>query len=419
MSRNNWWKAGMACLLSLAVAGLFTPAALGRGGGGGGGGGHGGGGHGGGGGFSGGHAGGFSGGHGGGFSGGHAGGYSGGHVGGFSGSRAGSLSSGHMGSYGAPRAYTASRANSFGAAHVGTWNSGHVNNWSGRTNTWNGQMSNWNHAGNWNGHTNSWNHPWDHQFWNGHFDHGHHDHFVFVPGVGFGWWPWFNFGWWPGYYGYGYRYPYVGGYYGNYGDYGYDQPYVADYSAPDTSGGMPDMTMHPQPAVAAETSDYYTEAVASFQQGDYANAARLTGHASIDQPRDANVHLLLTLGLFALGDYRAAAMEAHAVVALGQVPTWETVYGFYDNVEPYTTQLRALEKFVRENPKSPEGRFLLGFQYAITNYKDAARDQLLRAVELGPQDRLAGQLLKSVGGTVPAHVARPPVPAPVQAVPVK
>ena len=51
------------------------------------------------------------------------------------------------------------------------------------------------------------------------------------------------------------------------------------------------------------------------------------------------------LGFFALGKYRPAAMEAHAVASLGKMPDWPMVYAIYRNVDPYTKQLRALEHF--------------------------------------------------------------------------
>jgi hypothetical protein len=114
---------------------------------------------------------------------------------------------------------------------------------------------------------------------------------------------------------------------------------------------------------------------------------------------------LMSLGLFALGEYRGAAMESHAVVALGKTPDWPGVFAFYGDVKPYTEQLRALEKYVRTNPSSPEGRFLLGFHYMIGGHKDTAKDEFLQALKLMPKDRLAAQLLTQMGGTVPADIA--------------
>ena len=100
------------------------------------------------------------------------------------------------------------------------------------------------------------------------------------------------------------------------------------------------------PEVGSEASDFYTQALTAFRQGDYGNATRLAGHAAIDDPRNPDVHILAMLGLFAMGEYRGAAMEAHAVAAMGHIPDWPTLYGFYENVTPYTEQLRKLEKFV-------------------------------------------------------------------------
>ncbi len=122
------------------------------------------------------------------------------------------------------------------------------------------------------------------------------------------------------------------------------------------------------------------------------------------------------LGLFAIGEYRGAAMEAHAVASLGKTPDWPKLYSFYGKVDPYTDQLRALEKYVAKNPAAPEGRFLLGFQYLMAGHRDAAKDEFLHALKLAPKDKLAAQLLTQVGGTVPADIAPqlapPPPPKP-------
>ena len=93
---------------------------------------------------------------------------------------------------------------------------------------------------------------------------------------------------------------------------------------------------------------------------------------------------------------------------------WST--NFYGDLEPYTKQLRALEKYVGEKPKQPEGRFLLGFLYMIGGHHDAAKGEFLAALRLTPRDRVAAQLLKSQGGEVPAGIAKqlaemPPLPA--------
>ena len=181
------------------------------------------------------------------------------------------------------------------------------------------------------------------------------------------------------------------------------------------------------PATAASETDgnanhantvnqFHEQAVAAFQQGNYRDATHLAAHAAVDDPKNPTVHLLLVLGMFATGEYRGAAMEAHAVALLGKTPAWSVVYEFYGDLEPYTKQLRALEKYASEKPKQPEGRFLLGFLYMIGGHHDAAKGEFLAALRLTPRDRVAAQLLKSQGGEVPAEIAKqqadmPPLPA--------
>jgi hypothetical protein len=375
-------------VLSAALAG-FTAAPLAYAhGGGGGGGGHGGGGFGGGG-FGGGH-GGFG---GGGFGGGHfggggwgGGGWGGGHVGGWSGG-----------------------GGSFGHSMVGPSHGG-IQSFGGRT----GTFGTWNHAGTFNhsfaGNGGVWNH--NQGWWNNH-EPGRGDFF----GYGIYGWPWYAFdwgpgGWWPNYDDYGYA-PY-GDLYGDYYDSG-AAPYAYDSGAvPYANASLASTAVQTgPPEVGSEASDFYTEALTAFRQGDYGQATRLAGHAAVDEPRNPNVHILAMLGLFAMGEYRGAAMEAHAVAAMGHIPDWPTLHGFYGNVVPYTEQLRKLEKFVTDHPSAAEGRFLLGFQYLMEGYKDAAKDQLAQAVKLTPRDALAAKLLTQEGGTVPAGINKEPSQPPV------
>jgi hypothetical protein len=220
-----------------------------------------------------------------------------------------------------------------------------------------------------------------------------------------GWYGWYG-GWgWPygglGWYGYG-GWPYAGyAYgYGDYGDYGY---------APDYAGeGYGNTVAYETPTVAAESPteataeesatepspEYFAQAREMFESGNYKEALRLAGHAAVDSPRNPEVHELASLCLFALKDYRGAAMEAHAALALGPPIDWPTLYSYYENVDTYTNQLRALEKFVQDNPKAPEGHFLLGYQFVMMGHKDAAKKQLDQAVTLAPRDKLAQRIIK-------------------------
>ncbi len=313
---------GRASFIAILVVALCATLSFAHGGGGGGGGGgHRGGG--GGGGFGGGHGGGFGGGgfHGGSFGGGYRGGAWGG-----SGMRAGSSNS-----------YAPSRA------------------WSG------GEFS---HAGNGMAYSgNRFNNGWGGgrygDRYGNYFGRGYGRRFVGYGGWGWGdYWPWFgdwDWGW--GYpYDYGYYYPDSNDYYYTYAPSDYDQSGVVM---------NPSVTVPQQVAESAPTApsasateqqwstealQYYSEARAAFSQGDYQNALRLAGHAAVDAPQNAKVHELISLSLFALGKYRAAANEAHAAMALGPIADWSDVYGYYNNVDKYTTQLRALEEAATANP---------------------------------------------------------------------
>ena len=234
--------------------------------------------------------------------------------------------------------------------------------------------------------------------------------------------------WWPGYYNYYRGVPYVDNVYVVYGDAGADAdvPYAAAPSPYttykptdelDTSGDV-----QAPGSSAPETSstggndpyDFHGRALAAFEHGDYRSSIYLAAHATVDEPRSQRPHLLIMLGTFAIGEYRRAAIEAHIVASLGKVPDWPAVYGLYNDLDAYTKHLRALEKYVHDKPASPEGRFLLGFQYMMSSHRDEARDEFLKALKLAPKDRLAADLLKANGGTVPPEIAKqlPELPEP-------
>lgn len=213
---------------------------------------------------------------------------------------------------------------------------------------------------------------------------------------------WLSFGlgwpWWDDGYYYTYDYPYYRGWTYNYDDFDYYGPsYRVDSALPAASGNL---------------GASYAQARQAFRQQDYRVAIRMAGHAAVDHPQSRDVHLLLSTALFAAGDYRGAAMEAHATAGIGPLPDWPTMAGLYGEPQAYTGHLRALEAFTEQNPRMPEGRFLLGFHYLVDGHPEAARGEFLAALKLAPQDQLAAQLLKQAGGTVPDDIARQLAPSP-------
>jgi hypothetical protein len=259
-----------------------------------------------------------------------------------------------------------------------------IQSFSGKQGNWaRGEHGDWDHSGH-----RDWDNRWLSGYW--------------WPYGGWGWggyYPWYSYSWYPGYYGYyDYGYPYGSTVY-NYDVVPNSGAYISGYAP-----AGPDQTT--VAAGTGETSDFYAQAVGAFQQGDYRDALRLASHAAVDNPRDPSVHLLMSLAMFGQGDYRGAAMEAHAVSALDGKVDWPTLYAFYNNVDIYTKQLRALEDTVRKTPADANARFLLGYQYMAAGHKDAAKDEFLKALQGMPQDRIAAQLLTQVGGQVPENIAK-------------
>jgi hypothetical protein len=253
------------------------------------------------------------------------------------------------------------------------------------------------HGGEW--WHNNWNH-WNHWGWWGWGG--------FWP---FYWYPWFGFGWWPDYYAY---YPDYCGYCA-YGiaypaDYGTGVvaadpgavPYGSAYAAADQ--GDPNAPMD-QGQGGTMGEQFLAEAKQNFHDGKYPEALRMAGHAAVEMPRNPEVHNVLMATMFAAGDYRGAAMEAHAAASLGKPMAWADLYALYGNLETFTNQLRALEKFVSEHQSDPGAHFILAYQYLIMGHTAAAKDELVRSLLLAPKDRLAGTLLTQIGGKLPESVA--------------
>ena len=236
-----------------------------------------------------------------------------------------------------------------------------------------------------------------------------------------------------GYGGYGGFYPFG---YGSYGDlypgyldtyYGPDDSY--DYTPYYSSGvadsygtEMPygegvisaDEDGYTSPLVtdgATAGQSYYAEGLAAFQRRDYPAASRLAAHALIDLPRDEKVHELMSLALFAVGDYRGAAREAHAALILGPAADWPTLYSYYHDLPTYEKQWDALKKYRADHPSSMEATFLAAYHDLMLGHPTEAKGLLAELVAKVPQDKVATDLLKQIEGgpaTSGTHTATVP-----------
>jgi tetratricopeptide (TPR) repeat protein len=235
--------------------------------------------------------------------------------------------------------------------------------------------------------------------------------------------PGMSYGYWNGNYGAVGMGSYAGaamaaGAYG-YGASPYMNPYamgggqVADnsvgpnYSQPlDTSAPPPDT-----PPPADPNTSPIAQARQAFQGGDYTTAYQLTQQALGQMPNDATLSEFLGLILFAQGNYEQAAAPLYAVLSAGPGWDWTTLISNYADASVYTKQLRGLEAFVRANPRSAQGQFVLSYHYITQGQGEAAVKHLKAVVALQPDDNVSAQLLRNLEPPSPG-ASDPAAPAP-------
>jgi tetratricopeptide (TPR) repeat protein len=205
-----------------------------------------------------------------------------------------------------------------------------------------------------------------------------------------------------GYGGYGYGLGYGGYGYGmGYGGYGYGYPgyYYGGYA----NAVLPATTAQAPAAVPASDAQVFAEKGENdFKRGDYKAAVYAWRHALLDDPQNGVLLMMLAQGLFATGKFDEAAGATQQAMALLSDDQWGVVVSnyreLYGRAGDYTTQLRALEKTIRENPDDPGTRFLLGFHYGYLGYASHAVKQLDKTLKLEPKDDLAQQLRDIMAG---------------------
>jgi len=234
-----------------------------------------------------------------------------------------------------------------------------------------------------------------------------------------------------GYGGYGYGGPsnwlYGGSLYG-YGYSPYSNPYYdsgVSYASPAVGGVVHDysqpinmVSAPPAESVADDAATLFNSGRSSFKAGDFAQALQQADAALVKNPNDASLHEFRALCFFALGRYDDAATALYAVLSVGPGWDWPTLIDLYPNVNVYTSQLRALEEFVRTHPDSAPSRFVQAYHYATEGHFNEAANALKQVVALKPADTLSAKLLEQIQAAQrkPGDTqteATPPVPEPV------
>lgn len=175
---------------------------------------------------------------------------------------------------------------------------------------------------------------------------------------------------------------------------------VIDYAQPIDATVYADPTVDTYdpgtPVVTDQARLAMDSARAAFYRNDYNLALQYVNSALSQMRGDSTLHEFRALTLFALGRYQEAAMVLNSVLAVGPGWNWTTMSALYPSVDIYTSQLRALEAYSRQNPQAADGHFVLAYHYLTEGYPDAAVSQLRKVVELVPRDAVANQLLQQL-----------------------
>jgi tetratricopeptide (TPR) repeat protein len=163
----------------------------------------------------------------------------------------------------------------------------------------------------------------------------------------------------------------------------------------------------PSPEVQAALKPF-DEAREAFRAEDYAQALAKTDEALKKLPSDAALHEFRGLVLFAQGKYKDAAATIYAVLSVGPGWDWTTLSSMYSDIEVYTTQIRALEAYRKQNPDSADAAFVLGYHYLTCGHKEAAAKQFQAVAKLLPNDTLAPQLVKMLDPALTPQTEKPP-----------
>lgn len=204
-------------------------------------------------------------------------------------------------------------------------------------------------------------------------------------------------GWWFGYYPY--DNPYATSQVVYTSSYDYSEPLIVYADSPESDAVGLSSTAYSEPASSEAVPDVSSPALQafdsarqSFNAGKYEDALKQVDEAIGDMPRDAVLHEFRALTLFALGKYQDCAATLYAVLSAGPGWDWTTMSGLYPSVDVYTTQLRALEQFQRDQPDDPAGHLILAYHYLTAGHTDEAMDQLKILDRLTPNDPVVRSL---------------------------
>jgi tetratricopeptide (TPR) repeat protein len=179
----------------------------------------------------------------------------------------------------------------------------------------------------------------------------------------------------------------------------------------DAAGGVA------QPVQIQETPEskamqLFDTGLEQFQGAKYQQALSSFDAALKNLPGDPVVHEVRALTLFALGDYKKAAVALNSLLSSAPGMDWTTMSSLYGNDDDYTAQLRKLEAYCKANPKDAAAAFVLAYHYLTLDEKDAAIDMLRIVVADQPKDTTAKRMLDALAPPEMVTAAKPATPMP-------
>jgi predicted Zn-dependent protease len=172
----------------------------------------------------------------------------------------------------------------------------------------------------------------------------------------------------------------------------------------------------------SSAKDFARQGEIAFRDSDYKRAAREWRHALVDDPQNGLLVLMMAQALFQSGEYNEAAGAVQAGLQLMPRDKWDVVVGnykeLYGNTQDYVDQLKLLENTVKEKPKDPALRLLVGYHYLFLGYPAEAMRELKVGEELAKTDRAMKELIKFADSELNKKQGDQPLPpAPLPAEP--
>jgi Tetratricopeptide repeat len=174
-----------------------------------------------------------------------------------------------------------------------------------------------------------------------------------------------------------------------------------DVPAPRITPRSPEPTYAPStldPAAEPGAQDFARQGEFAFKDGDYKKASRAWRHALLDDPQNGTLIMMMAQAMFQSGEYNEAAGAVQAGLQMMPRDKWDVVVGnykeLYGNTQDYVDQLKALERTIKDKPKEPGLRLLVGYHYLFLGYPSEALRELRVGEELAKTDQAMKELIK-------------------------